>query len=86
MKRFKKILCGVMLTSFVILGSVSVFANGFGSNAGSGDSGGGKVNTSDKGGDKAECNHNQNLLMVKQTKMAKLTSYIKLLLPTMKIE
>lgn len=29
MKQIKKILCGVMLTSFVILGSVSVFA-GFG--------------------------------------------------------
>lgn len=26
MKQFKKILCGVMLTSFVILGSVSIFA------------------------------------------------------------
>jgi len=81
MKQFKKFLCGVMLTSFVILGNVSVFASALGDGFG-----GGKVNTSDKGGDKAECNHNQNLLMVKQTKMAKLTSYIKLLLPTMKIE
>ena len=26
MKQIKKILCGVMLTSFVIVGSVSVFA------------------------------------------------------------
>ena len=26
MKQFKKFLCGVMLTSFVIIGSVSVFA------------------------------------------------------------
>ena len=37
MKQFKKILCGVMLTSFVILGSVNVFANGLGGN----DDGGG---------------------------------------------
>lgn len=28
MKQFKKILCGVMLTSFVILGSVNIFAEG----------------------------------------------------------
>lgn len=30
MKQIKKILCGMLLTSFVILGSVSVLANGRG--------------------------------------------------------
>lgn len=40
MKQFRKFLCGVMLTSFVIIGSVSVFANGLGGNSGSGDGGG----------------------------------------------
>lgn len=39
MKQIKEILCGVMLTSFVILGSVSVFAGVGGEN----DGGGGKT-------------------------------------------
>ena len=44
MKRFKKILCSVLLTSFVILGSVSVFAKG---------------GSEDKGGDKDDCQYNE---------------------------
>lgn len=39
MKQFKKILCGLMLTSFVIIGSVNVFANGLGGNDGGGNGG-----------------------------------------------
>ena len=39
MKQFRKFLCGVMLTSFVIIGSVSVFAAVPPSGSG-GDSGG----------------------------------------------
>lgn len=41
MKQFRKFLCGVMLTSFVIIGSVSVFAAV--PPSGSGGDGGGKV-------------------------------------------
>lgn len=40
MKQFKKILCGAILTSFVIIGSVSVFAYPPAAGGGGGDGGG----------------------------------------------